>query len=60
MPISRRPTINEKPLKLTGADTAYLAAIKKSGKSYDANNDGNLSQAEFLKACKDGVFAAIK
>jgi hypothetical protein len=40
--------------------TAYLAAIKKSGKSYDDNNDGKLSQAEFLKACKDGVFAAIK
>jgi hypothetical protein len=38
----------------------YLAAIKKSGKSYDANNDGKLSQDEFMKACKDGVFASIQ
>ncbi len=40
--------------------TAYLEAIKKSGKSYDANKDGKLSQDEFMKACKDGVFAGIK
>jgi hypothetical protein len=38
----------------------YLAAIKKSGKSYDANNDGKLSQDEFMKACKDGAFASVK
>jgi EF hand len=40
--------------------TKYLAAIKASGKSYDANSDGKLSQDEFMKACKDGVFASIK
>jgi len=38
----------------------YLAAIKKSGKNYDANKDGKLSQDEFMKACKDGVFASIE
>jgi hypothetical protein len=46
---------------IEGAEaTKYLAAIKASGKSYDANNDGKLSQDEFMKACKDGVFASIK
>jgi hypothetical protein len=40
--------------------TKFLAAIKASGKSYDVNNDGKLSQDEFMKACKDGVFASIK
>ncbi len=39
--------------------TKFLAAIKASGKSYDVNNDGKLSQDEFMKACKDGVFASI-
>jgi hypothetical protein len=44
-----------------GAEAAkYLAAIKKSGKTYDADKDGKLSQEEFMKACKDGVFASIK
>jgi hypothetical protein len=46
---------------IEGAEaTKYLAAIKASGKNYDANNDGKLSQDEFMKACKDGVFAAVK
>lgn len=40
--------------------TKFLAAIKASGKSYDANNDGKLSQDEFMKACQDGVFDSIK
>jgi hypothetical protein len=40
--------------------TKFLAAIKKSGKSYDANSDSKLSQDEFMKACKDGVFASVK
>jgi hypothetical protein len=40
--------------------TQFLAAIKASGKTYDANNDGKLSQDEFMKACKDGVFVSIK
>ena len=38
----------------------YLAAIKKSGKNYDTNKDGKLSQDEFMKACEDGVFASIE
>jgi hypothetical protein len=46
---------------IEGAEaTKYLAAIKASGKTYDANNDGKLSQDEFMKACKDDVFAAVK
>ena len=36
------------------------SAIKKSGKTYDQNGDGKLDQAEFLKACKDGVFSSVK
>ena len=40
--------------------TKFLAAIKASGKSYDANKDGKLSQDEFMKACTDGAFASIK
>ena len=45
---------------LVGDEAAkFLDAIKKSGKSYDANGDGKLDQDEFLKACKDGVFASI-
>jgi hypothetical protein len=38
----------------------FMDAIKASGKKYDSNADGKLDQAEFLKACKDGVFASIK
>lgn len=40
--------------------TKFLDAIKKSGKVYDTDKDGKLSEAEFTKACKDGVFASIK
>jgi Ca2+-binding EF-hand superfamily protein len=40
--------------------TKFLTAIKASGKIYDVNNDGKLSQEEFVKACKDGVFDSIK
>ncbi|MGA7324874.1 MAG: EF-hand domain-containing protein [Rhodomicrobium sp.] len=44
-----------------GSEAAkYLAAIKKSGKNYDTNKDGKLSQDEFMKACRDGVFASIE
>jgi hypothetical protein len=44
-----------------GAEAAkFLDAIKKSGKVYDTDKDGKLSEAEFTKACKDGVFASIK
>jgi hypothetical protein len=46
---------------LEGAGAAvFLDAIKKSGKTYDANGDGKLDEAEFIKACKDGVFASVK
>ena len=38
----------------------FMDAIKASGKSYDTNADGKLDQTEFMKACKDGVFASIK
>jgi len=40
--------------------TKFLDAIKASGKTYDANADGKLDEAEFMKACLDGVFASIK
>jgi Ca2+-binding EF-hand superfamily protein len=51
----------DKSGSVDGAEaTKYLDAIKKSGKVYDTNKDGKLSQAEFTKACKDGVFASIK
>jgi hypothetical protein len=39
---------------------AYFDAIAKSGKIYDANKDGKLSKAEFMQACKDGVFPDVK
>lgn len=46
---------------LEGAEAAkYLDEIKKSGKTYDQNKDGKLDQAEFMKACKDGVFSSVK
>lgn len=38
----------------------FIDAIEASGKKYDSNGDGKLDQAEFMKACKDGVFASIK
>jgi Ca2+-binding EF-hand superfamily protein len=45
---------------IEGAEaTKFMEAIKKSGKSYDENNDGKLTQDEFMKACKDGVFASL-
>jgi hypothetical protein len=45
---------------IEGAEaTKYMEAIKKSGKSYDANKDGKLTQDEFINACKDGVFASL-
>jgi hypothetical protein len=40
--------------------TEYLAAIAKSGKEYDQDKDGKLSQSEFMSACQDGIFDAIK
>jgi len=40
--------------------TKYLDAIKASGKKYDANADGKLTQAEFMDACKADVFKDIK
>jgi len=46
---------------LEGAEAAkFLDAIDKSGKNYDANSDRKLDEAEFTKACKDGVFESIK
>jgi hypothetical protein len=45
---------------IEGAEaTKFMEAIKKSGKGYDANNDGKLTQDEFTNACKDGVFASL-
>jgi hypothetical protein len=38
----------------------FMDAIKASGKKYDSNADGKLDQAEFMKACQDGVFATVK
>jgi len=39
---------------------SYFDAIKKSGKTYDTDKDGKLSKAEFMQACKDGVFPDVK
>jgi hypothetical protein len=36
--------------------TAYLDAIKKSGKKYEMKTDGQLSSAEFMAACMDDAF----
>jgi hypothetical protein len=36
--------------------TAYLDAIKKSGKKYEMKTVGQLSLDEFMAACKDDAF----
>jgi hypothetical protein len=36
--------------------TAYLDAIRKSGKKYEMKTVGQLSSAEFMAACKDDAF----
>ena len=36
--------------------TAYLDAIRKSGKKYETKTVGQLSATEFMTACKDDVF----
>jgi hypothetical protein len=42
---------------LKGKDaTAYLDAIRKSGKKYEMKTVGQLSSTEFMAACKDDAF----
>ena len=36
--------------------TAYLDAIRKSGRMYEMKTDGQLSSTEFMAACKDDAF----
>ena len=36
--------------------TAYLDAIRKSGKKYEMKIAGQLSSSEFMAACKDDAF----
>jgi hypothetical protein len=36
--------------------TAYLDAIRKSGKKYELKTADQLSSAEFMAACKDDAF----
>jgi hypothetical protein len=36
--------------------TAYLDAIRKSGKKYEMKTAGQLSSDEFMAACKDDAF----
>ena len=36
--------------------TAYLDAIRKSGKKYEMKTVGQLSSTEFMAACKDDAF----
>ena len=36
--------------------TAYLDAIRKSGKSYEMKTVGQLSSTEFMAACMDDAF----
>jgi len=36
--------------------TAYLDAIRKSGKKYEMRTRGQLSSTEFMAACKDDAF----
>ena len=36
--------------------TAYLDAIRKSGKKYAMKTVGQLSSSEFMAACKDNAF----
>jgi hypothetical protein len=36
--------------------TAYLDAIRKSGKKYEMKIVGQLSSTEFMAACKDDAF----
>jgi hypothetical protein len=38
------------------AATAYLDAIRKSGKKYKMKTVGQLSATEFMTACKDDAF----
>ena len=38
------------------AATAYLDAIRKSGKKYKMKTVGQLSSTEFMAACKDDAF----
>lgn len=46
---------------LSGGElTWYLVAIKKDGRHNEAAKDGKISEAEFLAACKDGVFDDMK
>ena len=40
--------------------TKHLDAIKTSGKTFDADNDGKLTTAEFTEACKADAFKDIK
>ena len=42
---------------LKGGDaTAYLDAVRKSGKKYKLKTVGQLSSTEFMVACKDDAF----
>jgi hypothetical protein len=36
--------------------TAYLDAIRRSGKKYEMKTIGHLSSTEFMAACKDDAF----
>lgn len=43
-----------------GEVTAYLDAIKSSGKTYDKDSNGKLVAAEFTEACTADTFKDIK
>jgi hypothetical protein len=48
--------VNKNGILKGDAATAYLDAIKKSGKNYEMKAVGQLSSTEFMAACKDDAF----
>ena len=48
--------VNKKGILKGDEATAYLDAIKKSGKMYELKTVGQLSSTEFMAACKDDAF----
>ena len=48
--------VNNNGILKGGDATAYLDAIRKSGKKYKMKTVGQLSSTEFMVACKDDAF----
>jgi hypothetical protein len=48
--------VNNNGILKGGDATAYLDAIRRSGKRYKLKTVGQLSSTEFMAACKDDAF----